>query len=64
MTIVCWKDNKHVVVLCTDPRFKRELETVIRRDRNFKESEKRTKEVAQPVIVNRYIRWMRGVDLA
>lgn len=64
MILVCWKDNKYVVVLSTDPQFKRELETVVRRDRNFKDSENRTKEVPQPLIINRYIKWMRGVDLA
>lgn len=64
ITLVCWRDNKNVIVLCTDPRFRRELENVKRRDRNFKDSENRTKDVPQPLIINRYIKWMRGVDLA
>lgn len=59
-----WRDNKHVVVLSTDPRFKQEMQTVMRRDQNFKDTENRTKEVPQPIIVNRYISWMCGVDLA
>lgn len=64
MILVLWRDNKHVVVLSTDPRFKQELLTVMRRDRNFTDTENRTKEVPQPVIVNKHISWMRGVDLA
>lgn len=64
LIVVCWKDNKVVVVLSSDPRFQREIQTVERRDRSFVSAPNRTKEVAQPVIINRYIKWMRGVDLA
>lgn len=64
VALVCWRDNKDVIVISTDPRFRREILTVLRRDRNFKDVSNRTKEVPQPLIVNRYIRWMRGVDLA
>lgn len=64
MTLVIWKDNKVVTVLSTDPRFRREILTVTRRDRSFVESANRAREVPQPLIINRYIKWMRGVDLA
>lgn len=64
LIVVAWKDNKVVVVLSTDPSFQREIHTVERRDRSFVSAPNRTKEVAQPIIVNRYIKWMRGVDLA
>lgn len=56
--IVCWRDNKNVIVLCTDPRFSREITTVIRRDRMFLSEPNRQKEVPQPYIINRYIKWM------
>lgn len=64
LIIVCWRDNKDVIVISSDPRFKREIKTVLRRDQNFINSRNRTKMVPQPVIINRYIKWMRGVDLA
>lgn len=64
LIVVIWRDNKDVVVVSTDPRFKREIMTVMRRDRKFFDEPSRSKEVPQPVIVNRYIKWMRGVDLA
>lgn len=64
LIVVIWRDNKNVIVVSSDPRFKREVMTVTRRDRNFLTEETRSKELPQPVIVNRYIKWMRGVDLA
>lgn len=64
MMLVCWRDNKNVIVLSTDPRFSREITTVVRRDRTFLSETNRQKDVPQPYIINRYIKWMRGVDLA
>lgn len=64
LIVVIWRDNKDVVVVSSDPCFKREIMTVMRRDRKFHDEPSRSKELLQPVIVNRYIKWMRGVDLA
>lgn len=61
--LVSWRDNKIVHVICTDPRYGRTLKNVSRRDRKF-ETPNKSKPVPQPVIIERYIKWMRGVDLA